>query len=140
MEALTWKTRIAVLWIVAAVAMSAHMVLMILDPAALQLAAQWAATAGSGGWVFTAVFWLFPLWMAFVTVSARMPVNRWANLVTGILLTLLNIYHFFVCAVPLLKGGPYTEPTAQHILLVGSTVVATGLVTWLAWTWPQQEG
>lgn len=139
MQALRWQTRIAVLWIVAAVAMSAHMVLMILDPAALQLAAQWAATAGTGGWVFTAVFWLFPLWMAFVAVSAKMPANRWANFVAGLLLTLLNIYHFFVCAVPLLKGGPYTEPTAQHILLVGSTVVATGLVTWFAWIWPQQE-
>ena len=61
MEALTWKTRIAVLWIGAAVAMSAHMVLMILDPAALQLAAKWAATAGTGGWVFTAVFWLLAI-------------------------------------------------------------------------------
>jgi len=140
MESLRWQTRIAVLWISGAVAMSAHMILMILDPAALQKAAQWAVTAGTADWISTAVFWLVPLWMAFVSVSTRMPANRWVNVVAGMLLTLLNIYHFFVCGVPLLEGGPYTEPTTQHVLLVGSTVVATGLVTWFAWTWPQQEG
>ena len=99
MEPLKWQTKVVVLWISAAVAMSAHMILMILDPSALQKAGQCAATA-------------------------------------GILLTILNTYHFLVCALPILPGGPYAGPTVHHILLVGSTVVSTGLVTWLAWTWP----
>ncbi len=136
MESLKRQATIAVLWLSAAVAMSAHMILMMLDPVALQKAGQWAAAAGAADWVSTAVFWLVPLWMAFVTMAGGPLVNRWANIVAGVLLTLLNTYHFLVCAIPILPGGPYAGPTIHHILLVGSTVVSTGLVTWLAWTWP----
>jgi hypothetical protein len=136
MESLKRQTTIAVLWVSAAVAMSAHMILMVLDPIALQKGGQWAAAAGAADWVFTAVFWLGPLWMAFVTVAAGPLASRWANIAAGILLTILNAYHFLVCALPILPGGPYAGPTVHHILLVGSTAVATGLVTWFAWTWP----
>jgi hypothetical protein len=136
MESLKRQTVIAVLWISAAVVMSAHMVLMMLDPVALQKAGQWAAAAGAADWVFTAVFWLVPLWMAFVTVAAGPLASRRANIAAGILLTVLNAYHFLVCALPIVPGGPYAGPTVHHVLLVGSTVVSTGLVTWFAWTWP----
>jgi len=39
----------------------------------------------------------------------------------------------------LLKGGPYAVPSAHHILLVGSSAVATALIAWYAWNWPKQE-
>jgi hypothetical protein len=74
--------------------------------------------------------------MAFATVAAGPRASRWANIVAGVLLTLLNTYHFVVCAIPILPGGPYAGPTIHHILLVGSSVVSTGLVTWFAWTSP----
>ncbi len=136
MESLKRQTTIAVLWISTAVAMSAHMILMMLDPVALQKAGQWGAAAGAADWVSTAAFWLVPLWMAFVTVAAGPRASRWANIAAGVLLTLLNTYHFVVCAIPILPGGPYAGPTIHHILLVGSSVVSTGLVTWFAWTSP----
>lgn len=136
MALLTRQATIAVLWVSSAVAMSAHMILMMLDPVALQKGGQWAAAAGVADWVSTAAFWLVPLWMAVATVAARPSVGRWANLVGGGLLTLLNAYHFLVCAVPVLPGGPYAQPTVHHILLVGSSLLSTALVAWLAWTWP----
>jgi hypothetical protein len=139
MEMLRWKTRIAVLWILAAVAMSAHMILMSFDPVVMQKAAKWAATAGQGTWVFAALFWLVPLWLAFVSVTIKDPANRWVNLVVAVIFTILNIWHFFGCGVPLLKGSPFEEPVAHHILLVASTAVATGLIAWYAWKWPRQE-
>ncbi len=139
MESLIRQTKIAVLWILAAVAMSAHMILLVLDPTALKKAGEWALTAEQGEWVFTAVFWLVPLWMAFVVMAMKGPANRWVNFAVAIAFTGVNIWHFFVCGVPLLKGGPFAEPMAHHILLVGSTVVATALIAWFAWTWPRQE-
>ncbi len=139
METLRWKTRIVVLWVIAAVAMSAHMILVGLDPAAMKKFAEAAAAEGPGMWVFWALFWLVPLWMAFVTMTVKGSSNRWANFVLGIICTIINIWHFFECGVPLMKTGPFAEPTAHHILLVGSTVVATALIAWYAWKWPKQE-
>ncbi len=137
LEALRWKARIALLWVIAAVGMSAHMDLIAVDPAALKIANEWAATAPPAEWVFTALFWLVPMWMAFAAMTVKNSSNRRANLIAGIVFTILNIWHFFMCAVPL-QGGP-AEPTAHHILLVGSTVVATALIAWFAWKWPKQE-
>jgi hypothetical protein len=138
MEMLRWKTRIAVLWILAAVAMSAHMILMSFDPAAMKKVSEWTATAGNGEWVFMALFWLVPLWLAFVAVTMQGPANRWVNFVVAVIFTVLGIWHFFICGVPLWKGGPFAQPMPHHILLVGSTAVATLLIAWYAWKWPKQ--
>ena len=139
METLPWKTKIAVLWILAAVAMSAHMILIIGDPAAVKKVTEWAAKAGSGEWMFFALFWLVPLWMAFAAVSMKDSANRRVNLIVAAIFTILNIWHFFICGVPLFKGGPLAEPTPHHILLVGSTAVATMLIVRYAWKWPKKE-
>ena len=139
METLRWKTRIVVLWVLMAVATSAHSILVAVDPAAMKRMAEETAKAGPGMWVFLALFWLVPLWMAFVTMTVKGSCNRWSNFVLGIIFTIANILHFFGCGVPLIGTGPLAEPTAHHILLVGSTVVATALIAWYAWKWPKQE-
>ena len=166
METLSWKIRIVVLWVIAAEAMSAHMIMVTIDPVAMMKMLEWGATINAAtintewgatinaatigtewgatinaGWVFGAIYWLIPLWMAFVTITAKGSSNRWSNFVLGIIMTILGIYHFFMCAVPLsfIPPGPLAEPTAHHILLVGSSLVASALITWYAWKWPKQE-
>ena len=139
MQTLILKTRIAVLWIVAAVAMSAHMILMSLDPAVMKKTADWAATAGQGAWLSVALFWLVPLWLAFLAVTLRDSVNRWVNCAVAVIFTILGLWHFFICGVPLLKGGPFEEPVPHHVLLVGSSAAATALIAWYAWKWPRPE-
>lgn len=139
MDALRWKTRIAVLWIISAVAMSAHMILLLIDPAALKLGAQWATTASQGEWMIVVLYWFVPLWLSFVTVAVKDPASRWVNAVAAIVVTLFNIWHFLMCGVPLLKGGPYAEAKAHHVLMVGSAAVATALIIWYAWKWPKKE-
>jgi len=139
METLRWKMRIVVLWVIAAEAYSAHMIMVTIDPVAMKKMLEWGATIDAGGWVFGAIYWLIPLWLAFVTITVKGSSNRWANFVLGIIGTLLNIYHFFMCGVPLIQPVLFSEPTAHHILLLGSAVVATALITWYAWKWPKQE-
>ncbi len=138
MEMLGWKTRVAVLWMVAAVAMSAHTILAGLDPVAMKKVAEAAATAGQGEWVMMALFWLGPLWLGFASVTVRGPANLWVNFGGAGVFTVLNVWHFFICGVPLLSGGPFAKPLAHHILLVGSTVAATVLIAWHAWKWPKE--
>jgi len=139
MEILRCKTKIAVLWVIMAVCTSAHSILVYADPAAMERMTEEVGAMGAMMWLFLALFWVVPLWMAFVTMAVKGSSNRWANFILGIVFTVLNIWHFFECGVPLIQGGPLTEPTAHHILLVGSTAVATALIAVFAWKWPKQE-
>ncbi len=138
MEILGWKTRIAVLWIISAEAYSAHMIMVTIDPVSMQKMLAWGARIDAGGWMIAAIWWLIPFWMLFVTFMAKGPANRWANFVLGIVLTLLNIYHFFMCGVPIVDPILFQQPTAHHALLLGTAVVATGLIVWYAWKWPKE--
>ena len=99
----------------------------------------WGATIDAAGWVFGAIYWLIPFWLILVTLTAKGPYNRWANFAMGIVATLLNIFHFFMCAVPLVQPILFQEPTAHHILLLGTALAATALIVWYAWKWPKEE-
>ena len=130
METLGWKTRIAVLWVLMAVAMSAHGLLTAMVPGGLEKAISEVEAMGSGMLVFKALFWLVPLWLAFLSLTLKDSCNRWTNIILGIIFTLLNIWHLI---------EHLAEPSAEQILIVGSTVVATALIAWYAWKWPKQE-
>ena len=139
METLGWRTRIVVLWFISAEAYSAHMIMVTIDPLSMKRMLAWGAMIDAGGWLIGAIYWLIPFWLAFVTITVKGSSNRWANLILGIIATLLNIYHFFMCGVPIVQPVLFSEPTAHHALLLGTAVVATALITWYAWKWPKQE-
>jgi hypothetical protein len=141
MDTLNWKIKIVVLWFIAAEANSAHMIMVTIDPVSMKKMLEWGATINSAGWLFGAIYWLIPLWLAFITITVKGSFNRWANFVLGIIGTLLTIYHFFMCGVPLsfIPPGPVPGPTLYHSLLLGTAVVASILIPWYAWKWPKQE-
>jgi len=129
MEILRWKIRISVLWIFMAVAMSAHSVLAFMEPGAIEEIAEMAM--GPGMMLFMALFWWVPLVMAFLSVTLKDLANRWANMVLGIVFTLLNIWHLIMHLAE--------APSVHQILIIGSTVVVTALIAWYALKWPKQE-
>jgi len=128
MESLTRKIRIAVLWIFMAVAMSAHVVLYFMGPGAIGEIE--VMQMGAGMLLFMAIFWWVPLVMAVLSLTLKDSANRWANFVLGIVFTVLNIVHL---------TEHLAQPSAHQILIIGSTVVVTGLIAWFAWRWPKQE-
>lgn len=130
METLTLKLKIAMLWILAGVA--TFRCTSELEPGAIEdiLAGETAQYQTPGVLFLFTLLWLIPLAMAFVTFILKDVANRWVNFVVGVVLTLLNIYHLSI----------HVEfPSAHGLLIVASTVVATGLITWYAWRWPQQQ-
>ena len=129
MEILTWKIRISVLWIFMAVAMSAHSVLYLMGPGAIEEIEGMHLSAGM--FFFMAIFWWVPLVMAVLSLTLKDPANRWANFVLGIVFTILNIVHLIT--------EQLAQPSAHQILIIGSTVVVTGLIAWFAWRWPKQQ-
>jgi len=128
MEILRWKTRIAVLWIFMAVAMSAHAVLSFMGREAVEQ--MWEMEMGQGMMLFMALFWWVPLVMAVLSLTLKDSANRWANFIVGIVFTILNIVHL---------AEHLAEPSADMILLIGSTIVVTGLIAWFAWRWPKPQ-
>ena len=139
METLRWKTRIAVLWVFMVVATLSHSLLVILEPGGLERMVSHMEAMGAGGLLFEALFSLIPLWLAFVVMTVKDSCNRWTNFILGIIFTIMNVWHFLECGVVVTEGGPVAGPTAHHILLVGSTIIATALIAWYAWKWPKQE-
>ncbi|VUT25896.1 MAG: hypothetical protein MOIL_01291 [Candidatus Methanolliviera sp. GoM_oil] len=122
------KTRILVLWIWMAVAMSAHSVLSFMEPGVLEQIVE--MEMGSGMLFFSALFWIIPLIMAFLTVTLKASADRWANMIMGGLFTLMNIFHL---------AEHLAQPSAHQIMIIGSTVVATALIFVYALKWPKEE-
>ena len=130
MEILRWKTRILVLWIWMAVAMSAHSLLFLFEPGAIEKVISGEMAMGSGMLLLSALFWLVPLVMAFLSVTLSDLANRWANMILGIVFTVFNLFHLI---------EHLAEPSVHQILIIGSTVVVTALIFWYALKWPKQE-
>jgi hypothetical protein len=128
MEILRWKTRIAVLWVFMAVAMSAHSIFSFMEPEVVE--EMWAMEMGPGMMLLMALFWWVPLVMAVLSLTLKDSANRWANFVVGIVFTILNIVHL---------TEHLAQPSAHQILFIGSTIVVTGLIAWFAWRWPKQQ-
>jgi len=128
MEILRWKARIAVLWVFMAVAMSAHAVLSFMGREAVE--EMWEMEMGQGMMLLMALFWWVPMVMAVLSLTLKDSANRWANFIVGIVFTILNIVHL---------AEHLAEPSADMILLIGSTIVVTGLIAWFAWRWPKPQ-
>ncbi len=135
------KTKIAVLWLLMAVAMSVHSILLMLEwvetvelpevgEALLIVVPEWVMAMDLTTTLFMmSLFWLVPLWMAFLSVTLKGAINRWTNIIVGALFTILNIWHM-------------TEPCCAMVhqkLIVLSTIIATALVVWFAWKMPKKE-
>ncbi len=69
MERFTWKIRITVLWIIMAVAMSAHHVLDFMERDVVEQI--WEMQMGAGMLVFMALAWLVPLIMAVLVHDSK---------------------------------------------------------------------
>jgi len=128
MEILRWKTRIAVLWVFMAVAMSAHSILYFMEPGAVAEVEGMQLSAGM--LLFMALFWWVPLVMAVLSLTLKDSANRWVNFILGIVFTILNIVHL---------TEHLAQPSAHQILFIGSTIVVTGLIAWFAWRWPKPQ-
>jgi len=123
-----WKVRVSVLWLFYAVAFLVVMILASFEPGVLK---QFLDTGEMEGMkigpeilLLFAVLLLVPLVMAFVSVTLRDSVNRWANIVVGIVFAGFQLVALI---------GTLAQPSAWAILMESSKVVAPALIVWYAW-------
>ena len=119
-----WKIKISVLWLFKALATLTFTLLMLTEPGVLQgiMAGEiLGMKIGPEILLVGAIESLVPLVMSFLALTLRDSINRWANIILGVIYTALNIISL-------------TEsPSAHGILMWVSAVVATALIVWYAW-------
>jgi hypothetical protein len=123
-----WKVKISVLWLFYAVAFLVVLQLGSLEPGVLQ---QFLLTGEIGGMkitsevlLFLAVLMLVPLVMAFLSLTLKDSMNRWTNIIVGIVYTGFQLFALI---------ETMAEPSAYAVLMEVSKVVVPALVVWYAW-------
>lgn len=133
MEILTLKVRIAVLWLVSAVMLSATMLLALMGPGTIEQIMTGEVEGvqlTTAMLVFMALLWLIPLAMAFFSVTLRDSANRWTNVVLGLLFAVWNTLHV---GSHIVQG----QLPFQQLLLHVAAIVVPVLIVWYAWRWPK---
>lgn len=103
-NALLFRTRVAVLWVAVAVALSGSMLLYLYVPGALEemLAGEAEGeTLDTAAGFWLAMFVIIPVAMAAVTLLITDRVNRYVNLIAGLA---YGLYGFFVVTGEILDG------------------------------------
>jgi len=70
--------------------------------------------------------------MAVVSLTLKDSINRWANIIFGIVFTVLSILSLFEALALDLSIFAY------GLLMDVSMIVATALIVWYAYKWPKQ--
>jgi len=116
-----------VLWLFAAVAFLAHQILVLMEPGIIaQLMAGQAEGQKIGPELilFFAILMLAPLGMAFLSLTLKDSMNRWANIIVGAVFALLWFAGVVDAVLSAYWGGA---------LMTLSAAVASALIVWYAW-------
>ncbi len=125
-----WKIKIAVLWLLHTSASLFVGFVMWMEPGVLE-----GIMAGEiSGMQITpevmlivSIEFLVPLVMAFLSLTLKDSINRWANIIVGIVFTGIAL----ISAIEsLTKPSAYS---AYAVLMWLSIIVVTALVVWYAW-------
>ncbi len=127
MNATLWRTRVAVLWVAVAVALSTSILLYLFRPGALEeaLAGEMEGDALSTAMVlqFAALVGI-PLVMAVVTLLVNGRANLYANVVAGVLLGAFGAF----ASISEVMGGAFDA----HVLMVVLATLTAFLIAGLS--------
>jgi hypothetical protein len=74
-------------------------------------------------WFISAITMTIPVVMIILSLTLNYPVNRWANIIVGIVYTGYNLI------------GLPRYPYAYDKFLIFVSIVFTALIVWFAWKW-----
>ena len=74
-------------------------------------------------WMISAITMTIPVVMIILSLTLNYPVNRWANIIVGIVYTGYNLI------------GLPRYPSAYDKFLIFVSIVFTALIVWFAWKW-----
>ncbi|MBI5842016.1 MAG: hypothetical protein HZB19_18165 [Chloroflexi bacterium] len=80
-----------------------------------------------GSLLVASIMMIIPAVMVFLSIALKAKVNRWANIILGVLYTLVNISNLI------------GETWAYYISFSIVEITLTLLIVWYAWKWSTQE-
>jgi hypothetical protein len=137
MENLALKIKLSVLWLFWIFGFLVHMFLTLFEKGVIEqiIAGEFVGIQiTSGAILFFAIFMLIPLVMAPVSLILKDKANRWANVVVGIVYTGLCVFDSIGTAI-----FDISALSAYAILMYISHIMASALIVWYAWKWPNSE-
>jgi hypothetical protein len=121
------KVRLSTLWIVVMFNMIKADVLSLYVPGALEDLVEFAGdTPITQLMLGGAIMMEIPVAMIFLSRMLKYGVNRWANIIAGVITILFVI------------GGGSTYP--HYIFIATIEIACMLLIIWYAWKWPNPEG
>jgi len=102
------KIKISVLWLVAAVAFLAHQILVLMEPGILAQLLEGKAEGRKIGpelILSSAILLLVPMVMAFLSLTLKDSMNRWANTIVGAIFAALWFFSVVEAARSAYWGG-----------------------------------
>jgi hypothetical protein len=130
MKLLDLKLRMTVLWLWAAIGMTAALVFVFLEPPRVKNMMAEIATLGVIWFIIGTLLGLIPLIMAFLSVTLKDRANKLTNRTLSIIYAVLALWHFIEILL---------EPAVHQILIMGSIVVASAYLIFYSWKWPVKE-
>jgi hypothetical protein len=137
MEDLALRIKLAVLWLFWIMGFLVHMFLALFEEGVIEQIIEGEFVGmqiTSSAMLFFAIFMLVPLVMAPLSLIVKDKANRWANIVLGVVYTVLCVFDSIGTAVI-----DISILSTYDILLYISHIVASALIVLYAWKWPQQE-
>jgi hypothetical protein len=123
-----------VLWLFAVVAWLGYLILKLMEPGVIETILSSGEYEGMklGHEILLAYAFvlLVLLVMAFLSLTLKYSINRWANIIVGIVVTVVDLGGL----IELLP-----QPSAYSILIWSSKVVVGALIVWYAYKWPKEK-
>ena len=125
-----WKIRITALWLIAELVAIAGNLLELYETGVIEdiIAGEMAGMQITPElMVVNAILFLIAPLMAFLSLTLKDSINRWANIIVGIVLA---GFGFLTLAEYLAQQSAYL---ASEILIEIAWIMATALIVWYAW-------
>ena len=124
-----WKIKISVLWLVLGLTILMEQIMGFLPPGSIEqvIAGEFLGIQITPELMLVlAIILLIPPVMAFLSLTLKDLINRWANIILGIV---------FAVLAPIGLSDFLAQLSAWAILIGVSQVVAMALVVWYAYKW-----
>jgi len=127
MENFELRVRLSVLWLFNIIAELAMLVLAFAYPGTIEQIMKESVVYGPVEWFVSVIVILIPLVMAVLTLTLKHSINRWLNIILGIVITIIYFGNFLELT---------TSMPAAHILIVNiAAFIAPALIVWYSWKW-----
>jgi hypothetical protein len=120
-----------VLWLFVVVCDLANVLMFLAYPRVMEELMTAGESMGPELMFVGAIVVLIPLVMAVLTLTLKDSINRWLNIILGMVITVIYFGNFVELST--------TMPAAYILLLSIAGFIAPALIVWYAWKWPKQE-